>query len=216
MTYTRIKTVSGKKYKYLVSGKRVDGKVMQKVVSYLGPVEPIYKVKKRKKTNASVFAREISKEEKKELEKGKKSSKAFVRDRAKIILLSSEKKLSSEQIAENAGCEARKVRAAIKAFNENGLKALEKKKAKGMEPKFTEEVKKKILEHFSKEPKEYGYAFTVWTLPRFRKHLMESKVVEKISVEKVRQIINKAGAKLKKSKRWQYSPDKDFLKNDKK
>lgn len=55
-----------------------------------------------------------------------------------------------------------------------------------------------------------------WTLPRFRKHLMDSKVVDKISVEKVRQIINKAGAKLKKSKRWQYSPDKDFLKNGKK
>lgn len=215
MSYTRIKTISGRKYKYLVSGKRIEGKVVQKVVSYLGPVEPIYKIGKRKKTNASIFVRDLTKEEKKELEKTKKSSDAFARDRAKILLFS-EQRLAPSQIADRLGCEARKVRKAIAEFKENGLKALEKGKAKGKKPKFTEEIKKKILEHFSKEPKEYGYAFTVWTLPRFRKHLMDSKVVDKISVEKVRQIINKAGAKLKKSKRWQYSPDKDFLKNGKK
>lgn len=215
MSYTRIKTISGRKYKYLVSGKRIEGKVVQKVVSYLGPVEPIYKIRKRKKTNASIFVRDLTKEEKKELEKSKKSNDAFVRDRAKILFFS-EQRLAPSQIADKLGCEARKVRKAISEFKENGLKALEKKKAKGKEPRFTEEIKKKILEHFSKEPKEYGYAFTVWTLPRFRKHLMDSNVVNKISVEKVRQIINKAGAKLKKSKRWQYSPDKDFLKNGKK
>lgn len=214
MAYVRIKTISGRKYKYLVSGKRVDEKVMQKVVSYLGPVEPVYKVKKKRKANASIFVKDLTKEEIKELEKGKKSNNAFIRDRAKITLFSNQK-LSPNQIAGKMGCETRKVRKAITEFNEKRLKALEKKKAKGKEPKFSEETKKKILEYFSKEPKEYGYAFTVWTLPRFRKHLMDSKVVDSISVEKVRQIINKAGAKLKKSKRWQYSPDKDFLKNGK-
>jgi len=36
--------------------------------------------------------------------------------------------------------------------------------------------------------------------------------VDAISIETLRQILIKRGAKLKKSKRWQYSPDKEFAK----
>ena len=65
MSYTRIKTINGKQYKYLVTGKRVGSKVQQKVVKYLGPVDPIYNMgKKRKKTNASIFVRPLTEEEK--------------------------------------------------------------------------------------------------------------------------------------------------------
>lgn len=48
MAFERIKTIKGRKYRYLVEGKRVDDKVKQKVLKYLGPVEPV-KEKKRKK-----------------------------------------------------------------------------------------------------------------------------------------------------------------------
>lgn len=212
MAYTRIKIVSGKNYKYLVTGKRIDGSVKQKVIRYLGPVEPVYKFGKRHRSNASIYARKPTKKERAELEKAAKSVNSFTKDRARIILLSAEK-LFSKPIAERVGCRERKVREAIKAFNNDGLKSLERKKAKGADPKFTGEIKKNILLDFSKKPKEFGYVFTAWTLPRFRKHLIETKVVESISIESVRQILNKSGAKLEKSKRWQYSPDKDFLKN---
>jgi hypothetical protein len=214
MAYTRIKIVNGKKYKYLVTGKRIDGSVKQKVIRYLGPIEPIYKFGKRHKSNASIYARELTKEERAELDKASKSTSSFTKDRARIILLSTEK-LFSKPISERVGCEERKVRDAIKAFNKDGVKSLERKKAKGAKPKFTEDIKKNILLNFSKKPKEFGYVFTTWTLPRFRKHLIETKIVESISIESVRQILNNSGAKLEKSKRWQYSPDKDFLKNDK-
>lgn len=119
MTYTRIKTINGKQYKYLVTGKRVDGEVKQKVIKYLGPVEPIYKTgKQRNKTNASVYVRQLSKEESAKLETATKSSEAFTRDRAKILLLSSQG-FFARQIAEKLSCEERKVRKAIKAFNPN-------------------------------------------------------------------------------------------------
>ena len=42
MAYTRIKTISGHDYKYVVEGKRDGDSVQQKVVAYLGPVNPIY------------------------------------------------------------------------------------------------------------------------------------------------------------------------------
>lgn len=215
MAYMEIKTIGGKKYKYLRKSVRKGRRVIHATVKYLGPVDPVYKIgRRRAKSNASIYVRALTGEEKEALNKAAKSGYAFTRDRAKIILLSSER-MFAKQIADKLGCGARKARAAIKAFNEHGLKALERKKAKGAEPKFTPQIRKNILESFSKEPKEFGYVFTAWTLPRLRKHLTETKVVESISIERLRQILNASGAKLKRSKRWQYSPDRDFLKKGK-
>lgn len=213
MVFERIKEVNGKKYRYLVRGVRFGNKVRQKVVKYLGPVNSIYKVGKRHKSNASIYTRDLTDEEREILKKATKSNNAFLRDRARIILLSSEKYFA-RQISEKIGCGERKIRTAIKRFNERGLDALQRCKAKGATPKFIDNTKKIILMHFSKKPKEYGYHFTTWTLPRFRKHLIEYKVVDSISIETTRQIIIKAGGKLKRSKRWQYSPDKDFHKKN--
>ena len=214
MAYTRIKTINGKSYKYLVTGKRVDGNVQQKVVKYLGPLNPIYKIgKKREKTNASIYVRALTEQEKIELNKSIKSNNAFTRDRAKIILMSS-RGMFANQIAPNLSCEARKIRKAIKDFNSKGLGALQRGKAKGAVIKFDDVKKKIMLMHFSKTPMSFGYHFTTWTLPRFTKHLIEYQVVESISIEKVRQVLYEAGARLKRSKRWQYSPDKDFDKKN--
>ena len=68
--------------------------------------------------------------------------------------------------------------------------------------------------HFSQKPSKFNCHFTAWTLPRFRNHLMDYKVVDSISIEKVRQMLDEAGARLRRSKRWQYSPDKDFGKKN--
>lgn len=214
MSFTRIKTINGRQYKYLVTGVREGNRVRQKVVKYLGPVEPKYKIgKKREKTNASIYAREITSEERLALERATKNSNAFTRDRAKIALFASNH-LYSRQIAEKLGFDTRKVRTAIKAFNTQGLEALHRRKAPGAKPKFTAATRQVILMHFSKEPRSFGEAFTTWTLPRFRKHLIDYNVVENISIEHLRQIIYQAGGKLKRSKRWQYSPDKEFDKKN--
>lgn len=214
MVYTEIKTINGKQYKYLRKTAR-DGKKMKHItLKYLGPVNPIYKIgSKRDKTNASVYVKGLTDKEKDELNKSIKSSDAFTKDRAKIILLSSQK-LFAKQIAEKLSCEERKVRKAIKEFNNKGISALQRGKAKGAIPKFDEVKKKIMLIHFSKTPVSFGYHFTTWTLPRFTKHLIDYKVVDSISIEKVRQILDEAGARLKRSKRWQYSPDKDFDKKN--
>ena len=214
MTYIETKTLNGKQYKYLRKTVR-NGKKMEHItLKYLGPVNPIYKIgNRREKTNASVYSRDLTEQEKTELNKSVKSGSAFTRDRAKIILLSSEK-LFAKQIAEKLSCEERKVRKAIKDFNSKNLFALQRGKAKGAVPKFDDIKKKIILMHFSKTPMSFGYHFTAWTLPRFAKHLIEYKIVESISIETLRQILMKAGAKLERSKRWQYSPDKDFHKKN--
>ncbi len=211
MAYIEIKEIKGKKYKYLRRSIRVNGKIKKVNLKCLGPVNPIYRVRNKRKTNASIFVRGISSEEKEKLSLALHSTNAFIRDRAKIILLSSEK-LSAVAIALKINCEARKVREAIRIFNQFGLKVLQRKKAKGAKITFSKEDRMVILLHFSRSPRDFKIPISYWTLPRLRKHLIESKVVASISIETLRQILLKAGAKLTKSKRWQYSPDKNFLK----
>jgi transposase len=210
MTYERLKLIDGKEYRYLVKCVWINGKPVQKTMKYLGPADPIYKTGNKRKTNASIFVRMLNNEEKSKIKTATYSGNAFTKERAKIILLSNEG-LFAKQIANKLNCEARKVRKAIVAFNQKGLTALERGKAKGAKIVFTELDKKIILIHFSKGPRAFNIAVSYWTLPRLRKHLIDSKVVSSISIETLRQILLSNGAKLTKSKRWQYSPDKNFL-----
>jgi hypothetical protein len=207
-------TIKGRKYKYSVHNYRTGDKVRHKK-KYVGPVEPLNKAQRKKGQGRKpeIFVRELTKEEKEIIEKSTKSSMAFVRDRAKILLLSS-KETPAKDIAKMSLCEIRKIRVAIKSFNNKGVLALQRGKAKGAVPKFKDVTKKIILMHFSKKPSEFSLHFTTWTLPRFRKHLIDYQVVDSISIEKLRQILMEAGAKLERSKRWQYSPDKDFHKKN--
>lgn len=213
MTYVEIKTIHGKKYKYLRKSVREGNKVRHVTLKCLGPVEPIYKTGKSRKTNASVYVRSLEQDEIQVLRKTTRSSDAFTRDRTKIILLSSKEYLA-RQIAEKIGCDARKVRNAIKTFNEKGLKALERGKAKGAAPKFTKEQRAEMLGIVSTDPKVLGLHFTTWSLPKLQKYFIENGIVDSISIESIRQILKSEGLKIKKSKRFQYSNDKEFAKKN--
>lgn len=207
-------TIKGRKYKYQVTNYRAGVKVKHKK-KYVGALEPVNKKERRKGggRKPELFVREFTNEEREVLKKATKSNVSFTKDRANLLLLSS-KKFTVKEIAQKTSCDVRKVRVAIKMFNEKGSAALKRGKARGAVPKFTDTVKKIILLHFSKQPKDFGLHFTTWTLPRFRQHIVDYKIVDSISIEKVRQILDSAGARLKRSKRWQYSPDKEFDKKN--
>ncbi len=215
MAFERIKTIKRRKYRYLVEGKRVDDKVKQKVLKYLGPVEPV-KEKKRKHgagRKPSIFTREVTPEEKSTLEKKSRSTAAFERDRALILLYSHERK-SVKEISEKISREQRMVRRVIKQFSENGLEVFQRKKAKGAEPKFTNEQKAKMLKIASTEPIRLGLHFTTWSLSKLRDYYLKETIVDAISIESIRGILKAEGMKIKKSKRFQYSNDEDFDKKN--
>lgn len=212
MTYERIKIIKGRKYRYLVRGERINGKVKQKVVKYLGAVEP---VKERRKHRAgrkpSIFARAPTQEEKLVLEKKSRSALAFERDRALILLHSFERK-DVKQICERVLREQRMVRRVIKQFNKAGLKVFERKKTKGRKPKFTKEQRAKVLQAVLTEPKKLGLPFVTWSLSKLKAYLVESGIVDSISIEHVRNILHSQNVKLRKSRCWHYSNDPEFSK----
>src|SRR3989338_3507057 len=174
-------TIKGRKYKYNVHNYRTGDKVRHKK-TYVGPVEPLNKAQRKKGQGRKpeVFVRKFTNEEKSEIEKAAKSNIAFTRDRARMLLLSS-KGASAKEIAKNFECGIIRARIAIKQFNAKGIHVLQKDKAKGATPKFDDIKKKMILMHFSKTPMSFGYHFTTWTLPRFRNHLTDNRVVDSIS-----------------------------------
>lgn len=213
MVYIDTKIINGREYKYLRKTVWNGEKYIHVNLKYIGPVDPIYKTKKQRKSNASIYARELDDIEIKTLKKETKSGDAFRRDRAKIILLSA-KGLSSREISEKISCGVKKVRHAIKAFNAEGLKSLERKKAKGAPPKFTKEQRAKILQTVLTEPVKLGLHFTTWSLPRLKKYLIDSGIVKHICIESIRNILKAEGFNYKKSRKRQYSNDPNFSKKN--
>lgn len=213
MAYERIKTVYGNQYRYIVEGKRIDSKVRQRVIKYLGPVKPIYKIKKKQRDNSWLHVRNLDYEEKQILKHNKLSSKGFIRDRAKIVLWSSEK-TSSLDIADKLGCDVRKVRKAIKEFNKKGIACFERKKAKGAKPTFTKEQRAKMLQVASTDPVKLKQHFTTWSLRKLKRYFESGGLVKSINIVSVRNILKKEGLNWRKSKRWQYSNDPEFAKKN--
>lgn len=213
MTYIEIKTIHGKKYKYLRKSIREGNKVRHITIKCLGPVHPIYKTGKSRKTNASIYVRSLQQEEIKVLKKAIRSNDAFVRDRAKILLLSS-KKYTAKEISGRIGCEIRKVRRTIKLFNKTGLKSLKRGKARGAKPRFTKEQRAEILQIVSTNPTILGLPYTTWSLRKIKKYLINQNVVDYISIYTIREILKSEKMKIKKSKRFQYSNDPDFAKKN--
>lgn len=190
---------------------RVEGKVKQKVIKYLGAVEPVVKKKKKQGRKNSIFVRELTTEESEALGKASRNANSFKKDRAKIILLSAQGK-SVNDICKSLNKDRKTVARAIKGFNEQGLQVLIRKKAKGANPKFTKEHRAKILELILTEPRRLKLHFTTWSLPKLRAYIVRNRIVKSICIESIRRILQAQGVRLTPSKRWQYSNDPNFLK----
>ena len=159
-----------------------------------------------------IFVRTLSKDERKALEAGLRSSDAFVLRRCQI-LLSSARGESPPQIAHSLGCASQTVRNAIRAFNEGGLEAL---KAGSSRPKRTRaafdeqgvEALKELLRH---SPREFGKPSTLWTLEHAAEVSFEEGITEeRVSGETIRSTLKRLGVRWERAKRWITSPDPEY------
>lgn len=212
MSYIEIKKIKGRLYKYKRTSYRVNGKIKH-TSKYIGPVEQIKKRKKGQGRKPSIFIHQLTREEVKVLEKAKKSSDSFTRQRANI-LLHSLKKNTVKMICSSTSHARNTVVNAIKEFNIRGVDALKRKKAKGIKPKFTKEERAKILKIANTNPRKLEMHFTTWSLPKLREFVIDNNIVESICIESIRRILHSSGVRLIKSKRRQYSNDPEFDKKN--
>lgn len=211
MSHIEIHTIKGRKYKYEVTNYRVGKKVKHKW-KYLGAVNP---VNNRRNPNAGrkpkLKVRELTVDEKDFIKQNLKSSKSFVKDRAKIIQLSNENK-TVKQICEKLNFHRPKIEKIIKQFNEKGLKIFERKKNTGKPRRIPKEQRALILQYLNTQPEKLGLHFNNWSHTRLSEYAKSQGI--QVSSSHIGRIIKQDEIKYKKKIPHLYSNDPDFSKKN--
>jgi transposase len=137
-----------------------------------------------------LFARALEDPEREALERIMTGDNDALKQRALIILLSSEERYRVPEIAPMVGLHVDKVRKWIARFNKQGVKGLQPPRRKpGPRGKFNEDAREQIVKIASTPPRQLGQLRTTWTLDSLRGYLIEEEVVSEISRESLRQIL---------------------------
>ena len=108
--------------------------------------------------------------------------------RLQIIMLSAAGKRVPE-ISEEVNLHPINVRKWIHRFNRYGLDGLRSGKSPGRPPVFSDEQRNRIIAVANTNPRLLGLHYSRWSLQRLRRYLIDQKIVDHISVETIRQII---------------------------
>ena len=211
MVYVEIKTIKGRKYKYERKSIRIGKKVFH-TSKYLGAVEP---VNKRRNPNAGrkpkLKVRELTTEEKDFVKQNLKSSKSFIKDRARIIILSANGKTVKE-ICKELGFHRPKVEKIIKQFNDKGLKIFERGKSTGKPRRITKEQRALILQWLNTHPEKLGLHFNNWSRNKLSDYSKQQGI--QVSPSQVGRVIRQDEIKYKKKRAYLYSNDPEFSKKN--
>jgi len=211
MAYIEIKTIKGRKYQYERTSYRI-GKIVKHKSRYLRTVEPI---NKRRNPNAGrkpkLKVREPPQEEKDFVKQNLKSSKSFIKDRARIISLSSNGKTVKE-IGKELGFHRPKVEKIIKQFNEAGLNIFQRGKSPGKPRRITTEERALILQWLNTHPEKLGLHFNNWSRKKLSDYAKKQGITA--SSSQVGRIIEQDEIKYKKKQPHLYSDDPQFAKKN--
>lgn len=209
MVFEKISIVKGKKYKSLVRGFRdKDGKVRHEVIRYIGPVEPINrKLNKKGGRKAKLKVRELSVAESSFVKKSLRHSGSFVKDRSRIIQLSSEGN-KVKQVCDKLKFDRKKVETVLRNFNKLGLKIFERKKNPGRNRRITKEERILIISYLNTHPEKLGMHYNNWSHKKISDYAKKQGI--EISPSQVGRIIKKDETKYKKKIGKMYSDDPFF------
>jgi transposase len=137
-----------------------------------------------------LFARPLDQQERVHLESLIIGENESVKQRALVVLLSSQEQYRVPEIAPMVGLHVDKVRKWVLCFNEQGVQGLLPGRRKpGPRGKFDPDLVARILELARMSPRELGLLRTTWTLDSLREYLLTRSIVDEISRESLRQIL---------------------------
>ncbi|MEZ4712133.1 MAG: helix-turn-helix domain-containing protein [Caldilineaceae bacterium] len=150
----------------------------------------------------ALYVRKLRDPEKRQIEQLiYEEEKDLPANRLLIVQLSAQGKRVPE-ISEEVDLHPINVRKWIHRFNESGLEGLRSGKSPGRPPLFTERQRRDILRVATSNPRHLGQQFSRWSLQRLRHYLIEEGIVEGISVETVRQIIQSNNILSAPNQKW--------------
>ncbi len=103
-----------------------------------------------------------------------------------------------------------RVRAVIHSFNRDGFLSLSPKYAGGRPYKFGVETRAEIVRVVLCRPKTLGKPYTRWSLTKLADYLVDVGVVDDISTESIRRILDEEGVSYQRLKTWKESNDPHY------
>lgn len=152
----------------------------------------------------ALHVRELTPEEKKKLEYllDHPEESPFPAERLMIVYLSAHG-AKVQQIAETVGMHPINVRKWIHRFNARGFQGLVTRKSPGRPRVFSKEQRRRIVEIAQTPPEKLGLERPRWSLQRLRRYLIEQGIVDRISVETIRQILQEHGIEYRATQGWE-------------
>ena len=126
------------------------------------------------------------------------------------VVLSSAQGFTPPYIARLVGMSVDYVRTLIHQFNSDGMDMLRPKWKPGGSYKFTDRQKEQLVELATSRPKDTGLPFAQWSLSRIRDEAVRRSIVESISLEWLRVILDEADVSRQSIKTWKESKDPEF------
>jgi transposase len=211
MSYIEIKTIKGRKYRYERTSYR-EGDIVKHTSKYLGPVKPVSRKKKSKAgRKPKLKVREFTDEEKRFIERNIKNTQSFIKDRVRILRLSS-KGNTVKEICHRLGFYRPKVEKILKQFNIRGLKIFYRGKSPGKPRRINKEERALILQYLNTDPEKIGLHFNNWSHKKLSEYAKKQGII--VSPSQVRRIIKQDEIKYKKKTPWLYSNDPDYAKKN--
>ena len=158
-----------------------------------------------------IRVREISNEEGNRLLRAvRRSSGSIVTWRRSQMVLLSAQGMDPSQIARVTFTSPDRVREVIRNFNADGFDALYPRYRGGRPPKHSEAERAEIKRIALARPTDHDLPFSTWSLTKLAEHLVEREVVEDISHEGLRKLLDAEGVSFQRIKTWKQSTDPDF------
>ena len=129
--------------------------------------------------------------------------------RAQMILLAAQG-MPAPRIAEVTFTSEDRVRDVIHNFNADGFDALYPRYRGGRRPTFTLAQRQQIKKLALGRPQDHGLPFSSWSLSKLADFLVAEGVVEDISHEGLRTLLDDEGVSFQRLKTWKQSRDPDY------
>lgn len=159
-----------------------------------------------------LFVRSIAEQERKALEKGLRSKEVFVVRRCQIILASGRGQ-RAPAIGQVVGCDDETVRQVIRAFNERGVEALQRRSTRPQHSPaaFGAQQAERLRDMLHHSPREFGKPTSLWTLQLAADVSFDQGLTAaRVSDETVRATLVRLGVRWKRAKHWITSPDRQY------
>lgn len=158
-----------------------------------------------------VRVREISNEEGNRLLRAvRRSSGSIVTWRRSQMVLLSAQGMDPPKIAEVTFTSPDRVRDVIHNFNADGFDALYPRYGGGRPPKHSEAQRGEIKRIALSRPTDHELPFSTWSLTKLAEFLLDEGVVDDISHEGLRKLLEVEGVSFQRIKTWKASNDPEF------